>query len=420
MLLEKKRYKYQISGRVKIFNTRPYSWLIYTILWCVVWGYPLLFSLAISMKAGAEFSWHGVLHDWDGILPFFLLFLLHRLPIHFLFMRYRVRAYVLSVIGMLCIFGICHYYSGIEVTDVPFLQEHRATPHVQPPMRTPDSGKDNTEHKRGLTGKDPEIRSLRHPHPAGHGPAPEKRPPKPLMLDIVIAALLLGFDLAVAILSRYQENQEKARRLETEHLRYELDHLKAQINPHFFMNMLNNIHGMVELNPTKAQVMIMELSQLMRYVLYEGAKTQTTLCRETEFINNYVELMRKRYSSQKVRINLELPDGKLENIHLPPLLFINIIENAFKHGISYQSLSFVDIRLFIQDEKLHFYCTNSIHNHSSKDVQAIGVGLANLRQRLQLLYGDGFTLGISEKDGKSYQVKLVIPYEYDTDTLYGR
>ncbi len=386
---------------MKIFNTRSYVWLIYAILWGMVWGYPVLTALVIAVREGTAVSWSGIFHDWIGIFPFFLLFLLHRLPVHFLLMRYRVRVYILSVVALLCLFGFCRYYSDAERSPASHMQEHRMPPHEQPP------------------GGKPEPSGPRPPRLDRHRPAPEGLP-KPLLLDLVIAALMLGFDLAIALLFRYQDEQEKARRLETEHLRYELEHLKAQVNPHFFMNMLNNIHGMVELDSVKAQEMIMELSKLMRYVLYEGAKPRTSLYMETGFISNYVELMRKRYPSRKVRINLELPEENREHIFLPPLLFISIIENAFKHGISYQSPSFVEIRLYMEQKKLHLDCTNSIHRHPPKEGRAGGVGLSNLRQRLQLLYGDDFTLDITEKDGKTYQVKLIIPYEYDTDTMHGR
>ena len=165
--------------------------------------------------------------------------------------------------------------------------------------------------------------------------------------------------------------------------------------------------------------MIMELSKLMRYVLYEGAKPRTTLSEEMRFIANYVELMRKRYPGRKVHIHLELPEGNRERVFLPPLLFISIIENAFKHGISYRNPSFVEIRLFMEKKMLHLDCMNSIHRLPPKESCAGGVGLSNLRQRLQLLYGDAFTLDIAEKDEKTYQVKLIIPCEYDTDTMYG-
>lgn len=369
----------------------------------MVWTYPALTALIAAVRTGVAVSWNGVLHAWTGILPFFLLFLLHRLPVRYLFMRHRVYVYVLSVAGMLCLFSFYRYQSDVRMHRASSVPEHRQPPHRPPHNEKPA----------------PAPSASRPLRPAGYWPGPEGML-SPLLLDLVIATLMLGFDLAIALFSRYQEEQEKARRLEAAHLRHELEHLKAQVNPHFFMNMLNNIHGMVEMNPAKAQVMIMELSKLMRYVLYEGAKQRTSLYKETDFISCYVELMRKRYSSRKVRISLELPESNREYISLPPLLFISIIENAFKHGISYLSPSFVEIRLYMEKETLCLDCANSIHRHPPKEGHEGGMGLANLRQRLQLLYGDAFRMDITEKDGKSYHVNLKIPCEYDTDTMYSR
>ena len=388
---------------MKIPGPRSYTWLIYAIIWGMVWGYPAFTAIFVAVKAGSAVLWDGVLHAWMGILPFFLLFLLHRLPVRRLFMRRHIRIYLFFVAGLLCLFGLFRHYWSEEIPRVSSVQEHHIPPHGQPSGGKPFQG-------RGYTP--------RSPRPAGHGP--RGGVPMPLLLDLVIAVLMLGFDLAITLFVRYHEEQEKARRLEAAHLRNELEHLKAQVNPHFFMNMLNNIHGMVEMDPARAQVMIMELSKLMRYVLYEGAKPRTLLSKEAEFIASYVELMRKRYSSRKVRISLELPEGNREHVFLPPLLFISVIENAFKHGISYQNLSFVEIRLCLEKDTLRLDCVNSVHRRPPMDGRTGGVGLANLRQRLQLLYGDGFTLNITEKDGKTYHVNLIIPCEYDTDTMHSR
>ncbi len=414
--------KEQPVVKMKTFNARSYVWPIYAILWGMVWGYPVLTAVIAAVKADTVVSWDGVFHGWVGILPFFLLFLCHRLPVHFLFMRRHIYVYILSVVGLLCLFGLCRHYRGVENPREMPVQEHHVPPHEQPrhepPHGMPAPDRDGAMHNMmdepaGRPGpSDP-----RQPRPVGQKPIPEG-PPKPLILDLVIAVLMLGFDLSIALLSRYQAEQEKARRLETEHLRYELEHLKAQLNPHFFMNMLNNIHGMVELDPVKAQGMIMELSKLMRYVLYEGAKSLTSLSEEAGFINNYVELMRKRYSSRKVKISVELPEGDYTKVFLPPLLFISIIENAFKHGISYQSLSFVDIRLSLENGRIRLRCANSIHRRTKEKDYAGGVGLVNLRQRLQLLYGSRFTLNITE-DEEIYQIELIIPPEYDTNTMHG-
>ena len=293
---------------MKIFNSRSYAWLVYVILWGMVWTYPALTALIAAVRTGVEFSWDGVLHAWAGILPFFLLFLLHRLPVRYLFMRHRVYVYVLSVVGILCLFGLYRYYSDVRMPHAPSVPEHRLPPHRPPHDGKPVPDRDGTGRKGDKADGGPGFSASRPLRPAGHGPVPGGML-NPMLLDLVIATLMLGFDLAIALFSRYQEEQEKARRLEAAHLRHELEHLKAQVNPHFFMNMLNNIHGMVEMDPAKAQVMIMELSKLMRYVLYEGARQRTSLYKEMDFISCYVELMRKRYSSRKVRISLELPEG---------------------------------------------------------------------------------------------------------------
>ena len=180
------------------------------------------------------------------------------------------------------------------------------------------------------------------------------------------------------------------------------------------MNTLNNIHGMVEINPTNAQEMIMELSKLMRYVLYEGERNFTTLSTEVEFIENYASLMRKRYSTKKVDITLRLPHDELYGIKLPPLLFMVIIENAFKHGISYRSHSDISIELdVLPKNRLKLTCTNSKWEKKQDSANNYGgIGLKNLKKRLSLLYGSQFSLEKEEND-IMYKAILTIPYEND-------
>lgn len=386
-----------MSNNPHVLNIRTNRWLIYGILWGVVFGYPVLVNLATFIRDGQEFSWMDIIQSWLAVAPFFTLFVCHQLPVRFLFVRHRIRAYILTAIAMICIFALCRI--TWDTGKPPRDQSH-------PPFHL-------EQLKSDFPGAYPPA------HPPLHDKGPGELPPKPLILDIVISALMLGFDLAISVLLRYQEEEEKVRRLETEHLRYELEHLKSQVNPHFFMNMLNNIHGMVELNPAKAQNMIMELSHLMRYVLYEGAKAQTSLKKEISFIKNFVNLMKERFSNKKVEILLELPDENLENIVIPPLLFINIIENAFKHGISYQSHSFIHIKLLVEDKKLSLACSNSIHTGTKTIDQPGGVGITNLRQRLQLLFDRDYTFTISESSVDNlYRVNLTIPYEYDKNQMH--
>lgn len=380
----------------------------------MVWAYPVLVETMTVMQDGTHFSWLDILQAWEGVIPFFLLFLLHRFPVYRLLLRHRVRAYFFSALALLALFVVCRYFS-MDVLH----GRHPAgkTYHVQfdghPPEHDPFM----------LDGKKPPVMQEQRPD-AGHRPRlHEKHRPAPfgipgkITLDLIIAMLMLGFDIAIVLLSRSQEEEERKSREKATHKEQELEHLKAQLNPHFFMNMLNNIHGMVEMDSRLAQEMIIELSHLMRYVLYEGAKPYTTLQHEKEFIGNYVGLMRKRCSDTKVCIGMHLPEESLSHIRIPPLLFISIIENAFKHGISYLNSSFVEMRMSYSEHNVTLECLNSVHpKHSRQDNAEGGIGLANLRQRLQLLYGDMFNLEI-ENTEIIYHVILTIPCEYENDKM---
>lgn len=410
---------------MKCTDFRIYEWLFYAILWGWTWAFPVLNASLAAARSGTDFPWERIIPAWSGILPFFILFLLHHLIVCRMLLNHRLRAYVVSVLCLLCLFGAFRYVRMDKFRDAIIATEHKGRPlgmrpdnaggAVKPSDKRDDGigpadrtdslrPSDGPALRRGLSGRRP-------PRHLGHmsGGLPE-----PLMFDLGIAVLMLGFDVAIVLLMRYQQEQERARRQETVHLQHELESLKAQIRPHFFMNMLNNIHGMVEINPALAQEMIMEMSRLMRYVLYEGGHHYTTLRAETEFIANYVALMRKRYSNTKVAVSLRLPDPlPREDIMLPPLLFIVIIENAFKHGISYRKPSFLDMSMDVGDGRIRFDCMNSRSDRNDMPEEH-GIGLANLRKRLRLLYGDDFTLSIDEQPD-TYTISLTIPYKYKND-----
>jgi sensor histidine kinase YesM len=142
----------------------------------------------------------------------------------------------------------------------------------------------------------------------------------------------------------------------------------------------------------------------MRYVLYEGAKDTVLLQREIDFLRNYIRLMQIRYTD-KVTISFEEPDVLPEK-SVPPLLFITFVENAFKHGVSYKKSSFINVKLLIEGERIKFVCRNS--KIDEKDDQHGGVGLQNVKQRLELIYDKNFTLDITDEND-IYDVRLSIP-----------
>ena len=187
----------------------------------------------------------------------------------------------------------------------------------------------------------------------------------------------------------------------------ELEYLKYQISPHFFMNTLNNIHALVDINPERAKSTIVELSKMMRYLLYDGAKAQIPLKVETSFITNYVKLMRLRYPDT-VSISLDVPQNAPDRT-VPPLLLITFVENAFKHGVSYQRPSFISIGISADSGTMRFYCSNSKAPATAGKQQG-GVGLVNAKKRLNLIYGNGYTLDIDD-GADTFTVNLVIPFE---------
>jgi LytS/YehU family sensor histidine kinase len=143
---------------------------------------------------------------------------------------------------------------------------------------------------------------------------------------------------------------------------------------------------------------------MMRFILYEGDKNGVPLTREFDFIRHYVTLMKLRYTD-KVDIRVDLP-AEAPDKTVPPLMLISFIENAFKHGISYQHASFIDIRADVDNHQLHFVCRNS--KADTPNQEKGGVGLANVKQRLNLLYDNNFTLNINDADGV-YSVELTLP-----------
>ena len=225
---------------------------------------------------------------------------------------------------------------------------------------------------------------------------------------------MFGMNLGIKAYSKSRNDQRKLAELEKQNVEQQLEYLKYQINPHFFMNTLNNIHALVDIDPKKAQETILELSKMMRFILYEGDKNGVPLSREMEFIRTYINLMRLRYTD-KVTISVELPT-EVPDKTIPPLMLISFVENAFKHGVSYQHPSFIHIKVDV-DSKLTFTCQNSKAEKPNQEKG--GMGLVNVRKRLDLLYDKNYTLNIDDAPNV-YSVKLVIPLNRKLDSELAR
>lgn len=234
--------------------------------------------------------------------------------------------------------------------------------------------------------------------------------PLPLFMDLMYDVLIVGANLAIALMFQRFDYLLEKERLQKSNVENQLIYLKAQINPHFYMNMLNNIHGMIEINPEKAQDMVINMSNMMRYMLYDSAKPLISLSEEIGFLQNYLKVMRERYPENRVKISAEWPDkSNVKGVMVPPLLFLVFIENSFKHGISYKAESYVIVRLTVNNGSIEFECLNSVHEASvCESRRNSGIGLENVSKRLHLIYGDRYHLEVSQS-ASNFNVTLIIP-----------
>ena len=337
--------------------------------------------------ANLPFDWAEVFFVWRRYAVYLLLFLVHNLFLAPLLMHRHKRVAYFSVVAV--IIALFTLYQCSHRPDMKKPIGHCPPPDVEMTYnRHPSFGKPRHQ-----------MRPHKEPHPfiGEHD-----------IMAVVLLILMFGANVGIKGYFRGREDRRRLAELEHENLEQQLEYLRYQINPHFFMNTLNNIHALVDIDPEKAKDTIVELSKMMRYVLYEGDKQYVPLSNEFEFIRHYVTLMQLRYTD-KVRITLELP-GEVSNRKIPPLILITFIENAFKHGVSYQHESFVEVKVTMEGNKLCFSCRNSkapTARSSAAGGQQGGVGLANVRKRLNLLYDHDYSLRIDDAPDV-YGVDLVI------------
>ncbi|WP_040628534.1 sensor histidine kinase [Mucilaginibacter paludis] len=218
-----------------------------------------------------------------------------------------------------------------------------------------------------------------------------------------LIAILCSFCYRVIIDNASRE--EMIRERETIHLRTELNFLRSQISPHFMFNVLNNLVALARKKSDALEPAIMNLSQLMRYMLYESDDNLVPLTREIEYLKNYIELQRLRFSdSVKVTMNINGDPGL---ITIEPMLLIPFVENAFKHGTGLLEEPVILISLDISDTAIQFRALNSVNLLDGSKDKGSGIGLANVQRRLAILYPEKHELRIFKRDS-SFIIELTI------------
>jgi sensor histidine kinase YesM len=229
------------------------------------------------------------------------------------------------------------------------------------------------------------------------------------IFQLLLYVISVGLSTSVALVQKWQTDESLRREMDRERINTELSYLKAQINPHFFFNTLNNIYALTNLDVSKAQEALLKLSRMMRYVLYENQKHETLLSKEVSFIEDYIELMKMRLSS-KVKLNIQIEEPK-ENLIIAPMLLLPFLENCFKHGISSQRESEILIKIEVMGDTLFFETRNHIFpvNPDSPEAHENGIGLTNTQRRLSLLYPNKHRLKLGkDESSQQYWVNLTI------------
>ena len=362
--------------------------IIYTLMWIALYLSPLMgIYMRMSGNPHIVFSWDEIINAWEFNTVWIVLFAIHNFLLAPLLIIKR-RTWLYTALVVVLLVATMFTLSAIRPSHSkkrPAPQRYECCEH-------------NCMNAEMMASK-------QQPPPMREG--------GPLMMfgpgEMVAffgGLLLMGMNLGVKLYFRSQEATKAITQIEKHALERQLQYLKYQVNPHFFMNTLNNIHALVDIDPERAKASIVELSKLMRYVLYEGNNRLTPLSREVQFLRNYVQLMSMRYTGN-VSISLDVPEV-LPDSMLPPLLLVIFVENAFKHGISYRTKSFVEISLQPHGDRLLFSCRNSRPEIKHDENMKGGVGLSNVRRRLDLLFPGNYTLDIKEQED-TYTVYLDIP-----------
>lgn len=376
---------------------------IYLFFWVAFLLSPIL-GATFSDKAQSP-DWSDVFRYWLFLCPAFLLFVVNNyLVMPRLLQRKRVWMYLLAVLVLV---ALCNLSYGAMME---YYKPNRGgvPPHECMECRGTSQGGDTCGMPHEEHGGE---------KPARHGLHPVIPLLPPSSMPTLLAVLVLVFNISVRQFFKAVRNEERIADMEKERLTQELEYLRYQINPHFLMNTLNNIHALIDIDGRRAQRAVIELSKMMRHMLYDASSSFVGLDKEIQFLNCYIDLMRLR-CTDRLEVTTDFP-ADASAVSVPTLLFILFVENAFKHGVTHSRPSRIDVSIGLSGQRLCFKCRNTIGNGvvEPQEKHRGGIGIKNACKRLNLLYGDDYTLDISREtadNGELYHnVSLIIPVRYD-------
>lgn len=228
---------------------------------------------------------------------------------------------------------------------------------------------------------------------------------KPIYLNLISYVFILGISCSYRIIIDHLKLQEINKEKETENLKTELSFLRSQISPHFMFNVLNNLVSLARKKSDQMEPALLQLSALLRYMLYEGNHGKISLTQEINYLKGYIELQKLRFGDDvEIAFNVV---GNSDDFELEPMLLIPFVENAFKHGMGTLELPKITINMEVNEKTMVFEVENDISPIGESKDESSGIGLNNTKRRLTLLYKDKYQLEVKESDQKfKVQLKL--------------
>ncbi len=351
-------------------SSRKIEALFYMLAWALVFSVPYF-----SERSSGHIDWNEVRNNWMHVSGYLVLFLINvYILVPGFLLKKRYRKYFLfgsSLIMLVIAVNVIHH------PGIPYQAGSGAVPPAEG-IRQPG---------QVLTTRKPPLMAFAD--------------------NLIICLLIVGAGTTIKLMSKWLSEEKLRKDAEKEQLKTNLALLKHQISPHFFMNTLNNIHALIEMDSEKAQDAVERLSTLMRYLLYDSAQNTIELKKEIEFIHSFISLMKLRHSDEvevKLLIPVQIPD-----IKIPPMLFISLLENAFKHGVVYPMKSYIYFEMQICENSLVCNIRNSKHKTVAQQYDEYpGIGLENIKKSLNLLYEQNYKLDIYDKENE-FVVNLTIP-----------
>lgn len=397
--------------------------VLYAVLWALLFAAPIASVYVDSFTEHSTIDWASICNTWKFLATFCITFFLHNFFIAPLLV-YRNKRWRYGIGAALLMAAFFFFVMQRTPGEPRGMGEGVGEPPHEMRGDRPHDGFGNP-HDEVAHPHDKVV----HPHDGIGNPPPPKEDDNPLKakpfggpttVAFNIMLLLCGLNVGTKYYFKSLDDRKRMKDLERDNLNQQLQYLKYQINPHFFMNTLNNIHALVDIDPEEAKKTIEVLSKLMRYVLYDADKPMAPLQKELDFLGHYINLMRIRYTD-KVRISVSLP-ASVPDVQVPSLLFATFVENAFKHGVSYQKESFIEVSVRVDEmtRELDFLCNNS-KKLETEEKQAAkpsgksgkkqgGVGLQNAIQRLKLIYGNEYELKI-DANAEEHRLLLRLPFK---------